>query len=100
MQRDCMSNLLNKLIKEKQERSVQKRRAFLWSIAFIAVGVLIGIVIMPTFYYSADQMIKNCNQINGVGNWNVTKIDNKWTCTPIKYIEYANTSILWDNGGT
>ncbi len=93
-----MNSHINKLVKEKETAMLQKRRAFLWSVAFIFIGILIGTAIMPTFYYSADQMIKTCNQINGIGNWNVTKIDNTWTCTPINYIEYMNTSILWNEG--
>ena len=70
----------------------EKTRSIIWSIAFILIGVALGLVIMPSFYYSANQMIESCNMAFGDENWHVIKDGNKWVCTPL-YIEYFNTTI-------
>jgi len=70
----------------------ERRRNLIWSIAFILIGVAIGLVIMPSFYYSANQMIDSCNQAYGVENWHVVKEGNRWICSPL-HIEYFNTTI-------
>lgn len=65
----------------------------LWNISFILIGVSIGLVIMPTFYYSADQMIESCNMQFGTGNWNVTKIDNTWYCSGLS-VQYFDVNCV------
>ena len=70
----------------------EKRRSLIWSIAFILIGVALGLVIMPSFYYSANQMIDSCNQAYGIENWHVIKSGNNWICSPL-HIEYFNTTI-------
>jgi len=70
----------------------EKTRSIIWSIAFILIGMALGLVIMPSFYYSAGQMIDSCNQAYGAENWKVVKEGNSWICTPL-HIEYFNTTI-------
>ena len=65
----------------------EKTRSMIWSIAFILIGMALGLVIMPSFYYSANQMIESCNQAFGAENWKVVKSDKQWVCTPL-HIEY------------
>lgn len=71
-----------------------KTKGMLWSIAFILIGVLIGLVIMPTFYYSADQMIEACNMQFGVENWNVISVDDQWYCSGLE-IQYYDVDDVY-----
>ena len=59
-------------------------------IVFLLLGTIFGYLYssynnQPT----AAQFINNCNNVFGTGMWNVTKINNSWSCT-------SNTNLFYD----
>lgn len=69
-----------------------KTKLILNCIGLILIGVGLGLIIMTLMFPSAEQLIYECNNQFGAGNWNVTLIKDSWYCTGLE-VQYFDVEL-------